>query len=107
MTTISVRCLQRTQTFDDTILKREVKVKMSTSTNQLETTFQKTGLTHLFIYERPSSTPSFKSAMIHNLNIKGRKGNIVQTYLVVQYDFIPLDLNKSKRRLCPHSMDPQ
>ena len=84
--------LTENPTIDVTLIKRGAKVKMSTNTNQLGRTFQ--DRTHAFlIYERPES---LKSETIHNLNVKGRRGNIVQTYPAVQYDFTPLDLSVKK-----------
>ena len=42
---------------------------------------------HVFsIKERPET---LKGAEIYNLNVRGKRGNIVQVYPGVEYDFVP------------------
>jgi hypothetical protein len=42
---------------------------------------------HTFaIRERPAELEGSK---IHNLNVRGKRGNIVQVYPGVEYDFVP------------------
>lgn len=46
--------------------------------------------THTFaVRQRPED---LKGAIIHNLNVRGKRGNIVQVYPAVEYDFVPNDL---------------
>mmetsp|Transcript_25366 Transcript_25366/g.45962 ORF Transcript_25366/g.45962 Transcript_25366/m.45962 type:complete len:1344 (-) Transcript_25366:286-4317(-) len=64
-------------------------IQLQANTNQLGRTFE--DRTHTFlVLERPPEVP--KDARIVNYNVRGRRGNIVQVYPSVEYDFVPQDL---------------
>lgn len=70
-----------------------VSLQMNVNTDQYFRTFQ--DRSHYFeIRKRPNE---LKGAFIQNLNVRGRRGNIVQVYPSVEYDFVPnrLDMYKN------------
>jgi len=65
-------------------------VSLAVNTNQYGRVFQDRSY-NFGIKKRPQSLPA--STQVFNVNVQGKRGNIVQTYPAVEYDFVPSGLS--------------
>jgi hypothetical protein len=69
---------------------KPINIRMAINTAQFGRTFQDRSHT-FFMLPRGSDIPD--STKVINLNVRGKRGNIVQTFPAVEYDFMPNDLS--------------
>lgn len=68
-----------------------MKLKLAINTQQYGRVFQ--DRSHVFAIRTPPE--ELKNKKIYNLNVRGKRGNIVQVYPAVEYDFVPNRLETS------------
>ena len=64
-------------------------LRLAINTAQFGRTFQDRSHVLRLLPRSEISHPAGSTCTLHNLNVRGKRGNIVQTFPAVEYDFIP------------------
>jgi len=67
----------------------DITLSLALNTDQYGRAFE--DRSHVF-HIRPRPDDMSSSVPIYNINVRGKRGNIVQVYPAVEYDFVPVDL---------------
>lgn len=70
----------------------DMELNLAINTQQYGRVFQDRS----YVFGIRSCPDELKNKNIHNLNVRGKRGNIVQVYPAVEYDFVPNRLEASK-----------